>query len=120
MTLNGIPVAGYNILGDSCIIRVKADSLEAAKSVVSTNMMLKDGVGNDFLQITGYSTITSIVLTPDTGVYELHIARDAAGKERIDALEEENKELKAKLDAAIQSNQMLEDCLVEMAGVVYA
>ena len=40
--------------------------------------------------------------------------------ERIEALERENKTLQAQLDASIQSNQMLEDCLVEMAGVVYA
>ena len=32
----------------------------------------------------------------------------------------ENKKLTGKLDAAIQSNAMLEDCLVEMAGIVYA
>ena len=40
--------------------------------------------------------------------------------ERIEALERENKTLQAQLEASIQSNQMLEDCLVEMAGVVYA
>lgn len=40
--------------------------------------------------------------------------------EKLEALEAENKQLTSKLDAAIQSNQMLEDCLVEMAGVVYA
>lgn len=41
-------------------------------------------------------------------------------KERLAALEKENKTLQAQLEASIQSNQMLEDCLVEMAGVVYA
>lgn len=40
--------------------------------------------------------------------------------ERVEALERENKTLQAQLEAMIQSNQMLEDCLVEMAGVVYA
>ena len=40
--------------------------------------------------------------------------------EKLAALEEENKQLTSKLDAAIQSNQMLEDCLVEMAEIVYA
>ena len=40
--------------------------------------------------------------------------------ERIEALERGNKTLQAQLEASIQSNQMLEDCLVEMAGVVYA
>ena len=40
--------------------------------------------------------------------------------EKLAALEAENKQLTSKLDAAIQSNQMLEDCLVEMAEIVYA
>lgn len=40
--------------------------------------------------------------------------------ERVEALERENKTLQAQLEAMIQSNQMLEDRLVEMAGVVYA
>jgi hypothetical protein len=39
--------------------------------------------------------------------------------ERIEALERGNKTLQAQLEASIQSNQMLEDCLVEMAGAVY-
>ena len=40
--------------------------------------------------------------------------------EKLAALEAENKQLTSKLNAAIQSNQMLEDCLVEMAEIVYA
>ena len=40
--------------------------------------------------------------------------------EKLTALEAENKQLTSKLDATIQSNQMLEDCLVEMAEIVYA
>ena len=39
--------------------------------------------------------------------------------DRIADLEAKNKQLTSKLDAAIQSNQMLEDCLVEMAEIVY-
>nr|DAH87268.1 MAG TPA: hypothetical protein [Caudoviricetes sp.] len=40
--------------------------------------------------------------------------------EKLAALETENKQLTAKLDASIKSGQMLEDCLVEMAEIVYA
>lgn len=35
-------------------------------------------------------------------------------------LQEDNKLLRAQLTASIQSNQTLEDCIVEMASVVYA
>lgn len=38
---------------------------------------------------------------------------------RVAKLEADNTMLAAQLKAVIQSNQMLEDCLVEMAGVVY-
>lgn len=41
-------------------------------------------------------------------------------EERLTELEKENKTLQVQLEAMIQSNQMLEDCLVEMAGAVYA
>ena len=40
--------------------------------------------------------------------------------ERLTTLEAENKELRAKLAASVKSGAMLEDCIVEMAGVVYA
>lgn len=47
-------------------------------------------------------------------------AQQPTTEERLAALEKENKTLQAQLEASIQSNQMLEDCLVETAGVVYA
>ena len=40
--------------------------------------------------------------------------------EKLAALEAEHGQLTSQLDAPIQSNQMLEDCLVEMAEIVYA
>lgn len=53
-------------------------------------------------------------INPDTGEEQRTYA------EKLASLEEENRQLTGKLDAAIQSNQMLEDCLVEMAEIVYA
>ena len=47
-------------------------------------------------------------------------ACSAEAAAKIAALESENKQLKGKLSAAVESNSMLEECLVEMAGVVYA
>lgn len=38
----------------------------------------------------------------------------------IETLQSQNKELQAKVKALSESNQMLEDCLVEMAEIVYA
>ena len=47
---------------------------------------------------------------------EAQLSKDEALLYLADGQEAANK----KLSAAIQSNAMLEDCLVEMAGVVYA
>ena len=41
-------------------------------------------------------------------------------EERVDALEEENEILKDKLNAAIEKNSELEDCILEMGQTVYA
>lgn len=41
-------------------------------------------------------------------------------EERLAELEQQNKMLQSQLAASVQSNQTLEDCLVEMAGVIYA
>lgn len=41
-------------------------------------------------------------------------------KTELEILQDENKKLTAKINTLTQSNQMLEDCVVEMAGIVYA
>ncbi len=44
----------------------------------------------------------------------------AAVPDSVDALKAENKLLKAQNNALIDSQSFLEDCIVEMAGIVYA
>lgn len=41
-------------------------------------------------------------------------------EERIVQLEQDKAVMSAQLQAAIQSNSFLEECIVEMAGIVYA
>ena len=41
-------------------------------------------------------------------------------EERVTALETDNKLLKQQLQAASDQNDFLEDCIAEMAGIVYA
>lgn len=55
-----------------------------------------------------------------TGEFTTEPAALKTPEQQIAELERQNKTLQAQLEASIQSNQMLEDCLVEMAGVVYA
>lgn len=75
--------------------------------------------------------ITNPLLTPRPGYVEVEIdgqrvyrkiitESEQAAQDRIAQLELDNATLSARLQASINSNAMLEDCLVEMAGVVYA
>lgn len=42
-----------------------------------------------------------------------------SSEERIEQLEKQNKELSAMLNASIEANSDLEECLIEMAEIVY-
>jgi hypothetical protein len=58
-----------------------------------------------------------------TDVYQLDHKEPAEPESPVDPLEQlqtENKKLTAKIDTLTQSSQMLEDCIVEMAEIVYA
>ena len=79
---------------------------EADETVVIGDTYTSDG-----WQYTGDRTPSAPEPTPEPG---------PTTEERLAALERENKTLQSQLEASIQSNQMLEDCLVEMAGIVYA
>lgn len=60
-------------------------------------------------------------MTPDeVSEYESAL-KDTADTEpdRLFALESENKKLASKLEAAIEANANLEECIVEMAEIVY-
>lgn len=57
--------------------------------------------------------LIDIIKTGDKPVYE-------PSPSPIELLQNENKRLNAKIQALTESNQFLEDCLVEMAEIVYA
>ena len=52
---------------------------------------------------------------PDTETDESSMRKNV-----IEVLQDENKQLTAKVKALTESSQMLEDCIVEMAEIVYA
>lgn len=60
---------------------------------------------------------------PDDGA-ELEVTDDGTPeptlRERVTQLEGDNTTLSAQLKAATESNAFLEECIVEMAGIVYA
>lgn len=58
--------------------------------------------------------------TDDEAVQRWIAAREAPPENPLAALAAENAQLRAKVSALTESAQMLEDCLVEMAEIVYA
>ena len=124
MTVKGLQVLAYGLSGDIADITVQADNYDTAVSIVSKDIVLEDGMGAPIVRFTNFTHILSVTVVPNNNAYQLRLrsvdAQTVANADDIDALNKENKLLKAQLAASIQSNQMLEECIVEMAGVVYA
>lgn len=60
-------------------------------------------------------------LTDENEICKAYIKRlTTVPKSDVETLQDANKELQAKVKALTESNQMLEDCIVEMAEIVYA
>lgn len=72
--------------------------------------------------------VEAIDVYPTTHTYEETTTPHGVKKEidtealqrRVESIESENKTMSAEIKAAIESNQMLEDCVAEMAEEVYA
>ena len=65
------------------------------------------------------------VYDPKTDSYQPPVVEDPSApppttEERVTALESENDLLKQQIKAASDQNDFLEDCIAEMAGIVYA
>lgn len=69
------------------------------------------------VEITQDGVVSVLVDDPD---YTPPLTPDQERDLLLAQLQEDNKVLRAQLSASIQSKQTLEDCLVEMASVVYA
>lgn len=113
MTLNGFKVQRFSQEGTILILTIVASSIETAKTCITEDMVILDSVGNQFNRFVGYTNIDQIVVNENAGTYEFYLNRD-------DSYDTELVRLKAKLQAAIEANAFLEECIVEMAGVVYA
>lgn len=120
MTLNGLPVLNYSVDDKQAMLTLPTESVEATMQAVSDNMMLKDGVGNDFYAIVGYGTIKRVAYIPELSAYEIVLERTSSEAQRISNIEAANTTLMAKLHAAEETNAFLEECIVEMAGIIYA
>ena len=87
---------------------------------------LPDGLLTAYLDCKGFANIIldgDVVESVETNQEALDAYDEANPEvepEKVPTAEEEIKELKSKLDASIQANANLEECLIEMAEIVYA
>jgi hypothetical protein len=124
MKINNIPLMSYDANDKEANLVFETQDVEAVKACITAEIVVLNSVDVPVLHLNGYTIIDTISIAPQAGTVAVRILRQnllvLQHEESIKDLEQENKVLKAQLEASIQSNQMLEDCLVEMAGVVYA
>lgn len=129
MKVNGIKCTDYKLLNKDLLAMVFVDTSAESLLAMDTAVLTVQTDTDDLVEVfTGWQRCRVILNVAD-GSYEVQLipAVDDVTAAALKSLAEQNaaltKELntsQAQLDAAIQSNQMLEDCLVEMAEIVYA
>lgn len=124
MKVNNIPLMSYKADDKEALLIFETQSREDVEAVVSAEIVVLNSANVPVVYLNGYTIIDMISIAPQAGTITLRLLRQdiqvLQHEESLKNLEQENKVLKAQLEASIQSNQMLEDCLVEMAGIVYA
>lgn len=138
MQINGINCTDYKRDGTMVTLLLTDTTFEEIEALDFSTLNVTTNTGDLAETLTGFSELVTIGKNIGTGVFTV-VARIPSDLEKqINDVESwagqqiallnkqnadlvtENKQLTAKLDASIQSNQMLEDCLVEMAEIVYA
>ena len=127
MKLNGITCIGYGqtVEGFSAIFTGTTREALLTLNVATINITADDGkVVETFTGFGSASRLTEDLnlnrITALFPVEDNNTKRITINETYIQNLIDQNKLLMSKLEASINSNAMLEECLVEMAGVVYA
>ena len=97
-----------NLADDGRILSATYEEFDSSPNPILVDK-LPEGNIYDYIYKNGTYTYDPI---PETVVPE--------PEDPIEKLQSDNKELQAKVKALTESNQMLEDCIVEMAEIVYA
>lgn len=138
MQVNGINCTDYKRDGVMVTLLLTDTTFEEIEALDFSTLNVTTNTGALAETLTGFSELVTIGKNVGTGVFtvvaripsdlekQINDVESWAGqqlallnKQNAD-LTAENKQLIAKLEASIKSNQMLEDCLVEMAEIVYA
>ena len=128
MKVNDIKALDYQCQGESLTIPFADTSVEAVLALDAAVLMVKTDAGDLVEVLAGYALKTATVAAADptsvNAVYTRAVDGTAAALDTISAqlvqAEQENKLLKAQVSAATDQQAFYEDCIAEMAEVVYA
>lgn len=128
MKINGIKALDYRTDGDLLTIPYAETSVEAVLALDAAVLTVKTDAGDTVEVLAGYALKTATVAAADptsvTAVYTRAVDGTAAALDALTAQltqsEKENKLLKAQVSAATDQQSFYEDCIAEMAQIVYA
>ena len=128
MKVNDIKALDYRTDGDLLTIPFADTSVEAVLALDSAVLTVKTDDGDTVEVLAGYAlrsvTVDAKDPTSVTAVLTRAVDGTAAALDTISAKlvesEKENKLLKAQVSAATDQQSFYEDCIAEMAEVVYA
>lgn len=128
MKVNDIKALDYQCQGDSLTIPFAETSVEAVLALDAAVLTVKTDDGDTVEVLAGYAlrsvTVDAKDPTSVTAVLTRAVDGTAAAldtiSDRLVQAEQENKLLKAQVSAATDQQSFYEDCIAEMAEVVYA
>lgn len=128
MKVNDIKALDYQTDGDLLTIPFAETSVEAVLALDAVVLTVKTDAGDTVEVLAGYAlrsvTVDAKDPTSVTAVLTRAVDGTAAALDTISArlvqTEQENKLLKAQVSAATDQQSFYEDCIAEMAEVVYA
>lgn len=128
MKVNDIKALDYQTDGDLLTIPFADTSVEAVLALDAAVLTVKTDAGDTVEVLAGYAlrsvTVDAKDPTSVTAVLTRAVDGTAAALDTISARliesEKENKLLKAQVSAATDQQSFYEDCIAEMAEVVYA
>lgn len=128
MKVNDIKALDYQCQGDSLTIPFADTSVEAVLALDAAVLTVKTDAGDTVEVLAGYALKTATVAAADptsvTAVYTRAVDGTATAldtiSDRLVQAEQANKLLKAQVSAATDQQSFYEDCIAEMAQIVYA
>lgn len=129
MKANNLTAVDYQQVAENgLVLKLTGTTADEILQMDTSVVRIATDAGDEVTTFAGLQ-LYRITLNVADKSYEVHLipAVDDVTEQALKSLAQENDQLRkqlkttqSQLDASIQSNSMLEECLIEMAGVVYA